>query len=163
MSMTYLVAMRSEDPSTHSGCVIATKNNRFITSGYNGLPRGVKVTSERLERPEKYLWFEHGERNAIYNTTQSLYDSKAYINWFPCNDCARGLIQAGVKHIIVHKEGQELYESINPGSHWEGKMVGTIQMFKEAGVLLEVKSIKIVAEITAFFSGKEMSLQQTGE
>ena len=68
MSMVYLVAMKSKDDSTHLGAVIVSQDNEIRSFGYNGLARGINDdVVERQERPEKYFWFEHAERNAIYN------------------------------------------------------------------------------------------------
>ena len=115
-----LVAEKSKDPSTKVGCVIVGEDNEILSTGFNGFPRGVdegmhekyigegvKFTPnfKRWERPEKYKWVEHAERNAIYNAARNgirLKNARAYLNWepIPCSDCARAFIQAGIKEIV---------------------------------------------------------------
>lgn len=105
LGLTDMVASWSKDESTKVGCVIVNDRNVVLSLGWNGIPRGVKdVVPERDERPEKYFWYEHAERNAIYNaaaTGRSLEGGILYCNLFPCADCARAIIQSGIKKIIV--------------------------------------------------------------
>ena len=102
------VASWSEDPHFHVGCVIVAPEGQVVrTLGYNGLPRGVSTEDEhRFDRQsgEKFHWFEHAERNAIYNAARSgisLEGCTAYVNRFPCADCGRALIQAGISHVVA--------------------------------------------------------------
>ena len=103
MNLTYMVAMRSKDWSTHSGAVIVRPDNSIASTGYNSFPKGIYDHSKsRQERPEKYFWFEHAERNAIYLSRDPSMDGyKIYVNWMPCMDCARGIVQKGIKEVIV--------------------------------------------------------------
>ena len=96
----------SKDPSTKVGCVLLAPGSLQILSiGYNGFPRGVDETiGERWERPIKYSFVEHSERNCLYNACRSgtcTNNSIAITTLFPCCDCCRALIQAGVKTIIT--------------------------------------------------------------
>ncbi len=96
----------SKDPSTKVGCVLLAPGSLQILSiGYNGFPRGVDETiSKRWERPIKYSFVEHSERNCLYNACRSgtcTNNSIAITTLFPCCDCCRALIQAGVKTIIT--------------------------------------------------------------
>jgi dCMP deaminase len=98
------VAEWSVDPSTKVGCVIVGQSNEVIAVGYNGLPRSVEDTPERLERPHKYMWIEHAERNAIYAAARigvPLQGSRLYLSWFPCIDCARAIVQVGIAEVIA--------------------------------------------------------------
>jgi len=106
MTMVYLVAMRSKDSSTHIGAVIVDEFNIVRSMGYNSFVRGINDdVSERQQRPEKYFWFEHGERNAIYNARgQDLRGCRMYTNGMPCMDCSRGIVQVGIKEVIVDKK-----------------------------------------------------------
>lgn len=106
--MAQLVSQKSKD-ETKVGCVLVGPENQVLSTGYNGFPRGVREVPEdvqgRWERPEKYKWIEHAERNAIYNAARhgiSLRGATAFLNWepSPCTDCARALIQAGITTII---------------------------------------------------------------
>ena len=105
MEMANLVSTKSKDRSTQVGCVIVGLNHEVRTTGYNGFCRGIDDdVEERHERPEKYLWSEHAERNAIYNAARNgirIEDCTAYTTVFPCADCARGLIQSGVVRIVT--------------------------------------------------------------
>lgn len=102
------VASWSEDRDFHVGCVIVAPTGHVIRSlGYNGLARGVAADDDaRFDRisGEKFHWFEHAERNAIYNAVRagtSLEGCTAYVNRFPCSDCGRALIQAGIAHVVA--------------------------------------------------------------
>jgi len=105
MAMAELVSTWSKDPSTQVGCVIVTKDRRILSTGYNGMPRGCDDgVVERLERPLKYMWFEHAERNAIYNAARhgvSVAGTVAYCTMFPCADCARAIVQSGVATVVA--------------------------------------------------------------
>jgi len=100
MAMAFLVATRSLDPRTKHGCILVSKKNRIISLGYNSPPAGVDDQFVPLEAPAKYLYMEHAERNAIYNTNSSLEGATAYITGFPCIQCLRALIQKGIKKIV---------------------------------------------------------------
>lgn len=99
------VAGWSKDRSQGIGAVIVGKNREVRSMGYNGFPRGVNDSvDERHERPEKYFWTEHAERNAIYNAARvgtPLDGCTIYCSWFPCIDCARAIIQSGIKAAVV--------------------------------------------------------------
>lgn len=95
------VKLKSKDIKTQIGAVIVGEDNEIVSTGYNSFPRGLDDTIvERQERPEKYYWFEHAERNAIYNAARIGVSTKGttmYLShWFPCADCARGIINAGI-------------------------------------------------------------------
>ena len=133
MSMVYLVAMKSKDKCTHIGAIIVGENKEIKSTGYNSFPRGLNDDIlERQEKPEKYFWFEHAERNAIYNATligTSLKGCKMYTNGIPCMDCARAVVQSGISEIIVDK----LWDAQNPDI-WKEQAEKSLQMFKETGV-----------------------------
>ena len=102
---SYTAHTFSKDPSTKVGCILLKPGSLQILSiGYNGFPRGVDETdASRWERPIKYSFVEHSERNCLYNACRSgtcTDNSIAVTTLFPCCDCCRALIQAGVKTII---------------------------------------------------------------
>jgi len=106
MAMAFLVASKSEDKNTRIGAVIVGPDHEVRSVGYNGMPRKVKNTNKRQERPEKYFWFEHAERNAVYNASLvgiPLKGCTMYTNGIPCMDCARGVIQSGITKVVYHK------------------------------------------------------------
>ena len=97
------VAEWSSDPGTKVGSVIAGPGNDVRALGYNGLPRDIEDTAGFFERPLKYLWIEHAERNAIYAAARvglALPGCRMYVSWFPCADCARAIVQVGLKEVI---------------------------------------------------------------
>lgn len=149
INMVYLVSLKSKDESTKQGAVIVSPHNRVKSIGYNGLPRGVNDNiSERDERPKKYLWYEHAERNAIYNAETSLVGCTLYTNGCPCPRCARAVIQSGIIKVIYDKEWNEKDMEIlkkYPDS-WESGIFDSMEMFYEAGV--EYKGIIVDKFIT---------------
>lgn len=107
MGVAILSAMRSKDPGTQVGCCIVSQNNKILSMGYNGLPTGcsddefpwVREGDNPLET--KYLYTTHSELNAILNYSGgSLEGSKIYVTLFPCNECAKAIIQSGIKELI---------------------------------------------------------------
>lgn len=123
----------SEDDSTRVGAVIISADKDIRSWGWNGLPRGVQSLPERFERPVKYYYFEHAERNAIYNATRNgicLKDSLMFVTHFPCPDCARAIIQSGVKEVY--------YCTVVSGEKWSAGHQITLQMFRESGVTVHV-------------------------
>ncbi len=105
----------SDDPDTQVGCVIVDKNHNIKSTGTNTFPRGVnKNISTRLERPTKYSFIEHAERNAVYSAAKrgiSLDDCVAFVTLAPCPDCTRALIQAGISELIFVPMAPEYLES----------------------------------------------------
>ena len=100
-----MIASWSEDTSRKVGSIVVGHSNEIRSTGYNGLPRGIDSSvSARHDRAsdEKYLWFEHAERNAIYNAAGSgtaTAGCRMYVNSFPCADCARAIIQCGITQL----------------------------------------------------------------
>ena len=99
MAVAKLSAMRSKDPHTQVGACIVSNDNRILSIGYNGAPNGRK--GNPLET--KCLYVVHAERNAILNyrgSRKDLENSKIYVDLFPCNECAKEIIQAGIKEVV---------------------------------------------------------------
>jgi dCMP deaminase len=106
MGMAVLSGLRSKDPSTKVGACIVDTDNKVVSIGYNGMPRGLDESQLSWNRGEdldsKYLYVCHAEFNAILNTRvgSALKDCKLYVTLFPCNECAKAIIQTGIKEII---------------------------------------------------------------
>ena len=106
MGVAALSAMRSKDPSTQVGACIVSPNNKILSMGYNGFPNGCDddvFPWERAgeENETKYPFVTHGELNAILNYRGgSLEGAKLYVSLFPCNECAKAIIQAGIQTIV---------------------------------------------------------------
>lgn len=105
MDLAKLVATWSEDPDTQVGsCIVDLERKNLLEIGWNGIPRGVKLKSYMLKRPEKYDWFEHAERNSIYNAAfkgNSIKGATLYCTLYPCPDCARAIIQSGILEVVI--------------------------------------------------------------
>jgi dCMP deaminase len=114
--------------------VIAGPAHEIRSTGYNSLPRGIRDdVPERLERPTKYLWMEHAERNAIYNAARCgtpLEGCTLYVEIMPCMDCARAIVQAGIREVIISGARMSQYTSDYYDEHFRNVEV----LFKEAGV-----------------------------
>jgi len=104
MDLALHVGNWSKDRSRRVGCVIVGSDNVIRAMGYNGFPRGLNDEIEdRHQRPAKYLWTEHAERNAIDTAARigiSLSGCRMYLPWFPCVDCARAIVQTGIAELI---------------------------------------------------------------
>ena len=108
MGIAKLSAMRSKDPSTQVGACIVSEDNRILSIGYNGCPNGFPddiFPWDREGEPlnTKYMYVCHAEMNAILNyrgSRKELENAKVYVDLFPCNECAKLIIQAGIKEVI---------------------------------------------------------------
>jgi dCMP deaminase len=133
----------SKDRSTKVGCVIAGSANQILAAGYNGFPRGVDDdVDERHDRPGKYLWTEHAERNALYNAARhgvGLLGATIYVPWHPCADCARGVIQSGIMTLVT----AELPPDDSRTERWGDQISIARIMLLEAGVLTRIASISL--------------------
>ena len=106
MGVALLAAMRSKDPNTQVGACIVDSENRILSTGYNGFPSGCSDDEFPWEREgafaeTKYPFVVHAELNAILNARgKNLTGSKIYVALFPCNECAKAIIQSGIKEIV---------------------------------------------------------------
>jgi dCMP deaminase len=134
MNLARHVAEWSKDRSTRVGAVIVGPSNEVRSIGYNGFPRGVDDdVPARHERPEKYLWVEHAERNAIYNAARagiSVAGCKMYLPWFPCMDCARAIVQSGIETLVA------IQPDVNDPK-WGEDFRRAIDLLKEAGIVVK--------------------------
>lgn len=106
MGVAKMSAMRSKDPNTQVGACIVSDDNKILSMGYNGLPRGCSDDEFPWSREgdpldNKYLYTAHSELNAILNYRGgSLDNAKMYVTLFPCNECAKAIIQSGIKTLV---------------------------------------------------------------
>ena len=123
----------SKDRSTKVGAVVVNERNKVVSLGYNGFPIGFNDNiDERHNRPQKYDYTEHAERNAIYSAAElgvSLVNCTIYLNWFPCPDCARAVIQSGIKTVVCYRQDMD-----NP--RWKDGFDKSNEMLKECGVCI---------------------------
>ena len=141
MAIAKLSAMRSKDPSTQVGACIVDKNNRILSIGYNGAPNVYNDDifpwdREGNELETKYPYVVHAERNAILNYRGSRKDfegAKIYVDLFPCNECAKEIIQAGISEVIYLSDK---YANTN-------SVIASKRLFDACGVSYhELKDIK---------------------
>ena len=129
------VAEWSKDPSTRVGAVAVAPDSRAVLStGYNGLPRGVEDFPCRMQRPGKYLWTAHAEENLVAHAArQTLAGATVYVTHLCCANCTRMLINAGVSRIVCGPGLTNMdYEHFSVAR----------QMMKEAGIELEVEDVQ---------------------
>src|SRR5271166_5144739 len=105
LDLARYVGQWSKDRSRKVGCVIVGPHREIRAIGYNGFPRGIDDdVADRHERPSKYLWTEHAERNAIFEAARigtPLDGCTMYLPWFPCMACARALVQTGIARLVA--------------------------------------------------------------
>jgi dCMP deaminase len=120
------VASWSRDPSTRVGAVVVRPDRTVSSMGYNGFPRGVIDSDERYaDRPTKYQFTCHAEANAIVSVSESLVGHTLYATLFPCNECAKLIIQSGIKTVVAPAEGNK---------RWTEAHQIASQMFDEAKI-----------------------------
>lgn len=129
MGVAELSALRSKDPNTQVGACIVNTKNRIIGIGYNGFPYGCEDdtypwTREGNFLDTKYPYVVHAEPNAILNSTTSLEGATMYVTLFPCHECAKLIIQSGIKQIVYASNKYEGTES----------NIASQNMLKSAGV-----------------------------
>ena len=130
MSIAKLSGMRSKDPNTQVGACIVSSDNKILSMGYNGFPKGCSDDEFPWSRDgdpldTKYYYVTHSELNAILNYRGgSLEGTKLYVSLFPCNECAKAIIQAGIKTVVY---GNDKYEKTPPN-------IASRRMFDAAGV-----------------------------
>lgn len=129
MDLAHRVATWSKDPATQVGAVIVNERKQILGIGFNGFPRGVDDDAEKYtNRETKLLYVCHAERNALDNCLIDLFNQNAtiYCTFFPCTDCAKGIIQRGIKRVVTTVTMSERYHPTE-----------VIDMFRQAGVKLE--------------------------
>lgn len=157
--MAEFVAQWSKDPSTKCGAVIVGDDNEVLATGFNGFPRGVRETEPMVlvdmqgtewvepqliperwhQRPDKYEWVEHAERNAIYNAARTgtkVAGATMYLNYAVecCADCTRAIIQSGIKRVVGPLGRQ--FPGAGKGTHYD-KVGANKTMMEEAGIIVE--------------------------
>ena len=110
MGVAKLAGFRSKDPNTQVGACIVSEDNKILSIGYNGLPRGCNDDDFPWEREgddplkTKYPFVAHSELNAILNYQGNLTGAKIYVSLFPCNECAKAIIQSGIRTVVYDSD-----------------------------------------------------------
>lgn len=140
MGVSVLSGCRSKDPNTQVGACIVSEDNKILSVGYNGMPIGCSDDDFPWERSAdsalntKYLYVCHAELNAILNSTCSLRGARIYVSLFPCNECAKAIIQSGIREVIYVENKYADTDSVKASQ----------AMFKASGVVcrhLEPRSV----------------------
>jgi dCMP deaminase len=130
MLLAVTASLRSPDPNTQVGAYICTRDNKPLSLGYNGTPRGIDPASIPWAREHadplqtKYPWIAHAEKNAILNAATLVRGAKLYVTLHPCNSCAIDLIQAGISEVAyLHNPYRDQWQTI-----------ASVKMLEAAGV-----------------------------
>ena len=130
MGVAMLSGMRSKDPNTQVGACIVSPEHKIMSMGYNGFPKGCSDDEfpwNREGEDNKYFYSTHSELNAILNYRGgSLEGSTIYVTLFPCNECAKAIIQAGIREIVYDSDKYEHTMAV----------MASKKMLKSAGVIL---------------------------
>jgi dCMP deaminase len=125
----------SKDRSRKVGSVIVGPHRDIRAIGYNGFPRGIDdETASRHQRPSKYLWTEHAERNAIFQAARigiPLDGCTMFLTWFPCMACARALVQTGIARLVAVRP-----DTLDP--KWGEEFESALALLKEAHLIVEL-------------------------
>jgi len=137
LNLAETISIRSKDPSRKIGAALVDPHNkRVLSTGFNGFPRGIADTQERLDdRQTKYRFVVHAEMNAIFNAAaarEAIQRSTMYITGLPpCSECAKGIIQCGISRVVIRLNG-------TVPENWEESWKFTQDLFKEAGIVWEI-------------------------
>lgn len=146
LGLAKVVSQRSHDIHTQHGCVITDQSNRILGVGYNGFPRGLNDSVLPTNRPDKYPWMVHSERNALSNCVVRPDNGIAYVTGQCCNDCIIALWQEGIQEVymmnhhgtlLFNKEEQQRFDTfvdmsgivvhkISPDLSWLKNLCGVI-------------------------------------
>lgn len=141
MAVAVLSSMRSKDPNTQVGACIVSPQKKIVGTGYNGFPIGCSdedLPWARQGAPldTKYMYVCHAELNAILNSTRQLEGCTLYVALFPCNECAKAIIQSGIKTVVYMDDKYAESDNVKASK----------RMLKESGV--EFRQMKLNKEIT---------------
>ncbi len=137
LRQAWLCAEMSKDPSTKTGCVVIDADRCIVSTGYNGFARGVNDKPDRYnDREVKYRFVVHCDTNAIYSAARrgvSLLGCTMYLTGPPCNECMKGIVQAGI-HRVIWPEDNPFEKDPATQARWQGSIEASNAMAEEAGV-----------------------------
>ena len=126
----YGYALASPDTSTQNGAIVYTAHGLIIGAGVNEFTKGMEITPDILERPKKYAFIEHAERNAVFSALDPMAGFPPRIMvaaWAACTDCARAIVQSGIQTLVRH-------ERIDTSGRWTESIEWADHILKEGGV-----------------------------
>ena len=147
MGIAQVVRARSKDPNTKVGACIV-KDNRILSTGYNGFPHGCSDEEYPWSKDDedvtknKYFYVTHAELNAILNARQSVEGATLYVTLFPCNECAKAIIQSGIKKVIymrIKADTKEKIEAYDATCNMFDDANVSYEKFEPAGITLEIE------------------------
>lgn len=143
MGIAHLSALRSKDPNTQVGAVIVDEDKKVVSIGYNGFPKGCDDdtypwTSEGSTLESKYAYVVHAELNAILNSPRSVKGCTIYVSLFPCHECAKAIIQSGIKCIVYESDKYADSDSVQASK----------RMLNSAGVSLRQSDKKVQVNVS---------------
>ena len=131
LKQCHVIAQQSPDTNRKVGCVVTNASGHILVSGCNDLVMGAQKTEARCSKPLKYQWIEHAERNAIYAAARNgipLAGTTMYINWFPCVECCRCVIQSGISKLVSPTRPDTDHH------RWGDSFKTALQMLDEVGI-----------------------------
>ena len=146
----YKHAETSRHPTTHNAALL-TRDEEILLRGANNLPPGVRETPERLQGDNRHMFPNHAERDVLYKAAREGIPTNGctmYMPWFPCINCANGVITAGIEHLIVHKNMID-----RTRESWRKELNEAVEILKEAGVRVSAYDGLVGAK--AFMHGEE--------
>jgi dCMP deaminase len=143
MGIAHLSALRSKDTNTKVGAVIIDNDNKVVSIGYNGFPRGVDDSKYPMNREGDYLdtkypYIVHAELNAILNAPRSVKDCTMYVTLFPCNECAKAIIQSSITKIVFESNKYKDTDAVK----------ASIRMLTDSGIELESISTNVQVDVS---------------
>lgn len=142
----------STDPSTQNGALLVSMMGEVVLAA-NTMP-DIESKPERLERPKKYFYIEHAERNVIYAAAKAgvrTEHATLYCPWFACADCARAIIQAGIKRVVGH-----IVPYMQTPDRWKESVQAADEMLQEAGVIRSYLDVEL--GVSFLFDGQLLEL-----
>lgn len=152
LRIAYEKAKKSPDPSTQNCALLVDDRQHIVVSGINRFPDGVMKGHDRLIKPKKYAFVEHAERIAFFTAARLGIKTQGLMlvsPWFPCAECARGIIQSGIVHMVVHKQACDRVHAA-----WEETLQHARIMLGEAGIQISVYDGK-VGVVGVLFNGEK--------
>ena len=135
LRIAYMAAFQSPDPSNQNGAVLVHEGYP-VCADCNRFPDGLEVTPDMLtDREKKLFYIEHAERNAIFKAARCrlpFEEMTLYCQWFACADCARAIIQSGIKKVVGHKQRMD-----KTPDRWKASVEAGLKMMRDCGVQLE--------------------------
>lgn len=144
MGLAEIASQRSKDPSTQVGACIVGKNNEILSVGYNGFPRGCSDDSSYWKREGKFLETKyarvcHAELNAILLRRGNVEGAKLFVTLFPCNECAKAIIQSGIKEVIYKDDKYADTESVKVSKALFDEAHVEYRKYESEGKVIEIK------------------------